>query len=606
MNSYEVEIPMRDGTVLRADVHLPDTPSSHPAVLLRTPYDKGRAHPDLDVDAYVQNGFAAVLQDTRGRYRSDGSHYHGRGEAEDGYDTLEWLAGQPWCNGRIGMTGISYPAAAQCATACSGTSSLGSMFHVKAPSNYYLSGARRGGNLLGYWLSIELLFACTSPEAAEDPALEQALRESFEELPAWLERLPLEEGQNPLSSIGDIERYFLDVQEHAEFDDFWVENRLWSPEEHLDDFADVPMFLVGGWYDLYREDRLFSVMRGRKEAPLRLVMGPWGHLDFARRVGDVDFGAEAEWSAERFTTIQLDWFRETLGEEGVSSQGPPVQVFVMGGGSGDRTSEGLLNHGGYWRSAEDWPLPEVRPTPFYLHPGGELVIGQAPAGAADPTAYVHDPEHPVPTIGGTSYFVGVGIVDALQGKSEIADPELLVPYGPQDQRESSGPSPHGLPLSSRPDVIVFETAALEADLELIGPIEATLWLSSSAADTDIVLKLIDVYPPSSDYPHGYAMNLCDGVLRASYRCGFRSREPLEPDTVYELRLGPDLIYPVSNRFCAGHRIRLQIASSDFPAYDVNPGHGLRTAGEGLPTKALNRVFHDRERPSHVVLPLTDF
>ena len=282
------------------------------------------------------------------------------------------------------MTGISYPAAAQCAAACSGTSRLGSMLHAPAPSNYYLNGARRGGNLLGYWLGVELLFACTSPEAAADPALAQALRESLAELPAWQERLPLEQGQNPLSPIAEIERYFLDVQEHAEFDDFWAENRLWSPEEHLDEFVDVPMLLLGGWYDLYREDRLFTVMRGRKQAPLRLVIGPWGHGEFGRRVGDADFGPAAGWSAERFTAIQLEWFRETLSDEAPPAQSPPVHLFVMGGGSGARTSAGLLDHGGRWRTAEDWPLPQARPTPFYLHPGGGLVIEQAPTESAEP------------------------------------------------------------------------------------------------------------------------------------------------------------------------------------------------------------------------------
>ncbi len=599
----EVDIPMRDGTLLRADIHLPETGLSHPAVLLRTPYDKGRDHPELAVDAYLRAGFAAVLQDTRGRYRSEGSHYHGRDDEEDGYDTLEWLAAQPWCDGRIGMTGISYPAAAQCAAACSGTSKLGSMFHVQAPSSYYLNGARRGGTLLGYWLGIELLFACTSPEAKADPVLEQALRGSLEDLPAWLRRLPLREGQNPLSAIADIERYFLDVQEHVEFDDFWTENRLWSPEEHLDEFADVPMLLVGGWYDLYREDRLFTVMRGRKQAPLRLVMGPWGHGSFGRRLGDVDFGAEAEWSAERFTSMQLDWFKETLTGDAPPAHDSPVRVFVMGGGSGARTPEGLLDHGGHWRSARDWPLPEAQPTPFYLRPGGRLTAGTPPVESAGPTPYLHDPENPVPTTGGTNYFVGVGVVDALQGKGDLADLGKVVPYGPQDQREAVGISGDGLPLCARNDVIAFETPPLAADVELIGPIEATLWLSSSARDTDIVLKLIDVYPPSADYPHGYAMNLCDGVLRASHRDGFAGREPLEPDAVYELRLGPELIYPVCNRFVAGHRIRLQIASSDFPAYDVNPGHGLPSPSGGVPRKALNRVFHDPERPSHVVLPL---
>ena len=597
---------MRDGTILRADVHRPGGGAERPlpTVLLRTPYDKSRDYAELDPRAYLDRGFAVVVQDVRGRYRSEGSHYHGRDEVEDGYDTLEWIAAQPWSDGKVGMTGLSYPAAVQCAAACSGTERLVSMFHVKSPANYYLSGARRGASSLGYVLPIELLFACTSPEALADPTLARALRESFARAPDWMGRLPLRAGRNPLASVPDVERFYLDVQEHSEYTDFWKANRLWSPEEHVDEFTDTAALFVGGWYDLFREDRMYSLLRRRGDRPVRLLMGPWCHRDFAATVGDVDFGPSAALSPDRYTELQLEWFEETL--QGVPPSGPrpPVTVFVMGGGTGRRTADGRLDHGGRWRTADDWPLSATRFTPYYLHGGGRLLPDVPPGEPQRPSRYVHDPDAPVPTIGGTGFFLRDTVLDARAEGRAQTDDDLWVPYGPQDQRERLGVfgCSSDLPLSSRTDVLTFETEPLPADVEVTGPIEVTLWISSSATDTDFVVKLVDVYPPNEDYPHGYAMNLGDGVLRAGYREGFERRVPLEPGEAYELRIGPELMYPTANLFCRGHRIRLHIASSDYPAYDVNGGHGER-AGDGVPVRALNTIYHEPGRLSRVVLPV---
>ena len=291
----DVTITARDGTALRADVYVPEPSDGGPlpTVLLRTPYDKSAPHAELDVAEYVGRGYAVVIQDVRGRYTSGGSHYHGRDELEDGHDTLAWIAAQRWSNGRVGMTGLSYPAAVQHAAACSGSPHLQSLFHVKAPANYYLNGCRRGGNFLNYAVGIEFMFAATAPEAIADPQLARTLRECFADVQTWLSRMPLRRGQNPLTPVPDVEGLLCDIQEQTEYTEFWRTNRLWNMEEHVDDFVDAACLFVGGWYDLYREDRFYTLLRGRKKRPLNLLMGPWGHRDFERTLGTVDFGPEA-------------------------------------------------------------------------------------------------------------------------------------------------------------------------------------------------------------------------------------------------------------------------------------------------------------------------
>lgn len=625
----DVPIEMRDGTTLYADVYVPTDLGGDPlpTVLMRTPYDKRTPKAELDIPSYVDRGYAVVIQDTRGRYASEGTHYHGRYEVEDGYDTLEWIAHQVWSNGRIGMTGLSYPAAVQCAAAISGSPYLASLFHVKAPSNYYLEGCRRGGNTLNYLMTGRFTWSCTSREATADATLAKAIQEDFEELPTWLARLPLRKGRTPFAPFGDTEQFFLDMQNQTEMSDFWTQHPLWMTEEFVDEFVDTAALFVGGWYDLYREDKFFPLLAGNKRGPIRLLMGPWGHKTCGRSLGEVDFGPDAELDATAYTELQLDWFDESLKND-QSHPRPPVAVFVMGGGSGSKTPDGLLDHGGSWRYAKEWPLPGTQFTPFYLQADGllslsppELHDGQ-PEWVHDPespvpsigvtdffkksqSAWIHDPNSPVPSIGGTSFFMRPsamrprGVTDGWQ------EDELLVPYGPYDQRERRDVfgCTSDLPLCSRKDVLIFETPVLRETVEVTGLIEAMLWISSSAVDTDIIIKLIDVYPRSADYPHGFAMNLSDGVLRASYRNGFTERVPMEPGEIYRVHLSSELVYPTSNRFVVGHKIRLHIASSDYPTYDVNPGHGQPPTTFDVPIPTRNVIHHDSEHPSHIILPI---
>jgi putative CocE/NonD family hydrolase len=262
-----------------------------------------------------------------------------------------------------------------------------------------------------------------------------------------------------------------------------------------------------------------------------------------------------------------------------------VRLFVMGGGTGRRNEAGRMDHGGFWRDAMDWPLPETQFTNFYLHGNGRL-SPDLPQEDESSLAYNYDPRNPVPTIGGT-----------------VTSGEPIMDWGAYDQKEEPrffGSRPPYLPLASRPDILVFETPSLERDVEVTGPIMVRLWISSNCPDTDFTAKLLDVYPPNPDYPQGFAMNITDGIMRCRYRNSWERPEMMKPGEVYEITVEP---FPTSNLFRAGHRIRLDISSSNFPHFDINPNTG---EPEGLSQRmivATNSVCVDRGRPSHIVLPI---
>jgi putative CocE/NonD family hydrolase len=589
---------MRDGVVLRADAYLPareddDADEPRATVLVRTSYDKSDPTSNIDPIYFAQRGFAVVIQDVRGRWASEGVYYHGINETEDGDDTLSWIASQPWSNGKVGMTGISYLAAVQCAAALSGNPHLSSIFHIKAPLNYYENGNRMAGNAAMYMVPITLFFASTSREAQQDEVTAHALAEAFAHGDQWLLQLPVKKGLNPLSATPGIEDWLIDMMGHEVYDEFWTRVKLWQPCEYLDEYPDIPGMYVSGWYDMYREPDFAEALMTRKRGPIRLLMGPWTHLDFGRSAGDVDFGEDAAMELEDYYELQLRWFDETL-RDGPRSQDPPVRIFVMGGGDGSRTSDGRMRHGGRWRFENEWPIARTEFIQAFLHPGSRLAF-EPPAADAGPTSYVHDPSTPVPTIGGVNYFL------APASPPERFTP--FVPYGGHDQRERIGVfgCTSDLPIASRADVAVFDTGPLENDIEVTGTAIVHLWFSSSAVDTDFVARLIDVYPPSPDYPAGYALNVSEGVARARFRDSQGAPSFLTPGETYGLRIR---LHPTSNLFKVGHRLRIQLASSDFPAYDVNPGNGgTIMAPKGPPIMAKNTIFHDADRPSHVLLPV---
>ena len=279
----------------------------------------------------------------------------------------------------------------------------------------------------------------------------------------------------------------------------------------------------------------------------------------------------------------------------------------MGGGGGYRTSSGRLFHGGHWRDEAEWPLARTNYTKYYLHGDGTL-SPEEPAADGGDTVYRFDPANPVPSIGGNvSSLSEIGPLPPGVGTSANAPwrarTEQLMEPGGFDQTEGPefyGCEPPYLPLGSRPDVLVFATEPLAEDVEVTGPIEVQLWVSSSTPDTDFTAKLIDWYPPSRWYPHGYALNLTDSIARLRYRNGREKGELLTPGEVAELTI---TLYPTSNVFAAGHQIRLDISSSNFPRFDVNPNTGDPIGQERRRQGADNRVHHNATQASHVVLPI---
>jgi putative CocE/NonD family hydrolase len=352
------------------------------------------------------------------------------------------------------------------------------------------------------------------------------------------------------------------------------------------------MVHMSSWYDPYprtASENYIGLSR-RKKGPVRLILGPWTHGDRSLTyAGDVDFGMAATLDgnlAPDYLTIRLRWFDAWLkGEKNGVADEPPVRLFIMGGGSGAKNAAGRMDHGGRWRAEKDWPIPDAANTPYYLHGDGALAP-RMPAAGAVPLSFDYDPQHPVPTIGGS-----------------VTSGEPVMAGGAYDQTE--GPRFFGsrepyIPLAVRPDVLVFETPVLTADTEVTGPITAKIWVSSDRLDTDITIKLIDVYPPSADYPQGFAMNLTDGILRLRYRNSWEKPEMLQPGIPVEVTV---TAFPTANLFKRGHRIRLDVSSSNFPRFDVNPNTG-EPEGRGLTRQiARNTVYLDRERPSHVVLPI---
>ena len=589
----DVMVGMRDGVKLATDVYFPALDgravgTAWPVILERTPYNKLRNDLVGVGRFFARHGYITVIQDVRGRFGSGGEWYPFALEGEDGVDTVEWIAAQPWCDGKVGTIGLSYSGSDQTAIATLAPKALAAQFVSEGMSNYHRSAMRQGGAMELRFLIYAFHMAQSSPEAMRDPFLRGALERARADVRTWLGKMPLREGVTPLRLIPSYERWALDVLTHGDYDDYWKKHRGYVADEFYDQHADVPLHLLSGWYDSYARSvtENYIALSKMKRGPVRLIMGPWVHgvATMAQSwAGDVDFGPDAP--LDDYNGYRLRWFDRWLKglETGVESDAP-VRIFVMGGGSGRRNTEGRLDHGGHWREEDEWPLARAQNTPFYLHDDGVL-SPSAPAEFAPPSTYRFSPLDPVPTVGGN---ISVGYD--------------VMPNGGFDQR--GAPWVFGakdmLPLSARSDVLVFQSEPLDRAVEVTGPLEVRLWASSSAADTDFTAKLIDVYPPSADYPEGYALNISDSIIRARYRNDRTKAELMKPGEICEFTIVP---YPTSNVFAAGHRIRLDISSSNFPRFDVNPNTGEPLGKSRRIVIADNTIYHDATHPSHVVLPV---
>jgi hypothetical protein len=583
--AHDLMIPTRDGARMATDVYRParggvPVDERLPVLLNRTPYDKGSLADDAKY--FARHGYVVAVQDVRGRYKSEGKFSKVQpADATDGYDTIEWLATQPWSNGKVGTWGTSFAAHTQAGAAQLHPPALATMVvNMGGLSNGWDHGVRyRGTYEMGRqitWAWQQL--AADAPNAAVKQSLEQNKVED------WYLAQPMRRGLNPLSVAPEYEAWYLDFFEHADYDAFWKDPMVnWS--EHYAETSDVPMLQVGGWYDIFLAGTFenFLGLSKLKKSPQRVLVGPWTHHGNTRPyAGDVSFGPEGA-IADFDGDFHLRWFDHWLkGAPNGVERDAPVRLFVMGTGDGHKDRDGRLFHGGYWRDAGTWPVPGTRLVPYYFHADGSLTTAR-PRETASSTTYTYDPRHPVPTVGGGS-------------SARLKD-------GGYDQREDPRFPPSQapwLPLKARSDVVVFQTAPLAEDVTVIGPISVTLYASTNAKDTDFTAKLVDVYPSSADWPSGFDLNITDAIVRGRYRATRDHAVLLEPGKVYPFTIAP---FPTANVFKKGHRIRVDISSSNFPRFDANPNTGEPLGKNRRVQTADNTIWHDTVRPSHIVLPL---
>jgi putative CocE/NonD family hydrolase len=541
----DVKIPMRDGVLLSADIYRPPSGGPFPALLIRTIYDKQQARYVAWTRRFVERGYAVVMQDCRGRHDSGGSWKPYVNEADDGYDTHEWIGKQPWCDGNVGAFGISYVGFTQTLPATQRSPYLKALAPIASQQDnfghFYVDGALQ--------LHVAMFFMNMTGRTMKREATSLM---DWDEL--W-RRLPL---VSALDDIVDLP-FYRDVIRHSSFDDFWKAYGL----RNRYDQVEAPAYFITGWYDnllheAFKQYQGWSAQARSHDARMlsRLLVGPWSH----QNIGSAEpFGSNFGGAANLdIVEEQLRWFdRRLKGVANGMDDEPPIRIFVMG--------ENV------WRSEREWPLARTRYTRFYLHSRGAAnslhgngSLSATPPADEPPDRYSYDPNDPVPTIGG-QYM-------------------LLVNSGPFDRR----------PLERRDDVLVYTTEPLARDLEVTGPVTLTLHASSSAPDTDFAATLVDVHPD------GKAIILSEGLLRARFRESIERPTLIEPGRVYEYRIP---IWETSNLFKAGHRIRLEVSSSNFPRFDRNPNTGRQPGMDAELRTADQTIFHDAQRPSHLTLPV---
>ena len=535
-----VMVPMRDGTQLAANVFLPKDGGPHPVILIRTPYGKMDENFG-EAKRYCAAGYVMVAQDCRGRGSSQGVWEPFRYDGDDGFDTQEWVGRQPWCDGHIGTSGGSYVGWTQWSAATRGSRFLTCMAPVVPFSNPYREITYPGG---AFQLSLALGWGVGVGGLNLEPT---KLKEAFNLLPLkdWSEL------------AGKPVFYLRDWVAHPTYDDYW---RVRGIDDRFD-LVTVPALNIGGWYDIFSKatlDHIAQVRRSSTNHAMRrnqfVVLGPWGHGVGGQKLGDLDFGPSAKLDLGK---LQFDWFEYWLKGKNTGVQDwPSVRLFVMG--------ENV------WRNEHEWPLARTQFTPWYLHSSGKAntSAGDGSLSPASPDAepadhFTYDSANPVPTQGGNNL--------------------VAIPAGPFDQSA----------VEQRADVLVYTSAPLEKAVEVTGPVRVLLHATSSARDTDFTAKLVDVHPD------GKAYNLCDGIIRARCRESLTAPTLIEPGKAYRYEID---LWVTSNLFKPGHRLRVEIASSNFPRFDRNPNTGHDFGADAELAKAEQTILHDREHPSHILLP----
>lgn len=586
-----VMIPVRDGVKLAADVYRPardgmPVEEKFPTVLTRTPYSKGDGKL-ADGLYYAKHGYIVVANDVRGRYKSEGTWRLIADDPNDGYDVVEWIASQPWSNGKVGTFGTSYPGGTQHALAEMNPPHLTTMVPVDALSNCGVSGMRHGGAFeLRFMNWIFAIGAPNSKAAFANPLLQAALVENGRRMREHVVHLPVRPGNTPLKVVPEYEAWLVEALRSGPESPFWKIKGM-SVVDHVKDYADVPVMHLTGWYDSWTRQVTmnYQALSGSKKSLHRLIIGPWTHAaQGTSHSGEVEFTADA---AINLAALRLRWYDHWLrGEANDAEKDPRVLIYVMGTGDDRKTSTGRLRHGGFWRAENEWPIARAVESRWYLHQDGKLSTTTSSV-ARDSTTFQFDPRNPVPTIGGN--------ISSNQG---------LMTNGGYDQRprDDTLGATDRLPLSERQDVLVFRSEPLGEDLEIAGPVQVRLWVASSAVDTDFTAKLVEEIPPNPDYPLGFDLNLGDSILRLRYRESLDAPKLVEPGQIVPITI---TLYPTANVFKRGHRVRLDVSSSNFPRFDVNPNTGEPLGNHRRMVIAENTIHHDRDHPSCLLLPRID-
>jgi putative CocE/NonD family hydrolase len=545
-----VKVPMRDGVNLIADIYRPRAEGRYPVLLQRTPYDRRDPATGL---VLASHGYVVVLQDTRGRFDSEGEFRPFQNEAADGYDTVEWAAALPYSTGKVGMWGGSYVGATQMLAAMAHPPHLAAIHPYVTASEYYEGWTYQGGALMQWFVS----------SWSSGLAVDTLRRKAAARPRDWVEGLP-EQGYHliDLPAVGDLAPYLREWMAHDTLDDYWKATRV---SDHYGEMT-VKALHQAGWHDIFSRGSIenYLGMRAKAATPearagQRLVIGPWAHWQTSPegKVGDVVFGKQAVWDDD---AALLEWADFALEDQpNAYATGAPVRIFVMG----DNT----------WRDEQEFPPARARATRYYLHAatGANSAAGD---GRLDtdlpkkepPDRFDYDPNDPVRTLGG-----------------RLCCGAAYLP-GPTDQR----------PSESRRDMLVYSTPPLESDLEVTGFITAEIQAASSAVDTDFTAMLVDVDPS------GYARYLADGIVRARHRKSRERSDLLEPGRIETYAID---LWATSNVFKAGHRLRLYVSSSNFPRFDRNPNSGEPAAGAARLVTAHQTVYHDAAHPSALVLPV---
>ena len=555
-----VAMKTRDGVTLRADIYRPAGEGWYPVLLQRTPYDKLNAAEFAR--RAVTHGFMVVVQDVRGRYTSEGEWYPFKYETQDGFDTVEWAATLPGSNGKVGMFGGSYVGATQMLTAIGHPPHLAGICPVVTASNYHENWTYQGG-------AFEQWFNESWTAGLAQDTMNRAVRQGTNALVGSsvlpLKQFPifnLQVGPGSTSFTRKLAPYFLDWLDHPSYDAYWQQ---WSIEEQYE-LVQVPALTIAAWYDIFQGGSLrnFTGLKARAgnaaaRKGQRLLVTIGGHAGGGRKIGSVDFGPAADDYDEN--AITLEWYDYLLqGRQNRFATGKPVRIFVMGQNK--------------WRDEDSWPLARAVETRYTLHSGGRAnsASGDGSLSTAAPRtepadSYIYDPANPVPTVGGPLCCDGFHLA-----------------AGPRDQQD----------VEARPDVLVYTTRPLDEDLEVTGSVTLDLYAKSSAVDTDFTAKLVDVAP------NGFAQNLTEGILRARYRESTAAAKPLVPGAVCHLKID---LWSTSNVFLKGHKIRVEVSSSNFPRFDRNLNTGKDDATDSTIVKATNTILHDAAHPSALILPI---